>query len=168
MAIWERDYMRRRRTEAEGDAESNGGTRSNWKWLSITGVLIAIVVFRLAGRDDERQTPRASDKSKSHAGVRQPKSREAIGEKLPKVVAPDVVTEPPPADLSKVAFSTIVEINSATFEELNRLPGIGHVTAKALIENRPYRSVEDLMKIPRMSERRLDKFRSLVRCVPPE
>lgn len=36
-------------------------------------------------------------------------------------------------------------INSATSEELDALPGIGKVTAQKIIQNRPYKSIEELL-----------------------
>jgi competence protein ComEA len=38
-----------------------------------------------------------------------------------------------------------ISINSATLEELDTLPGIGKVTAEKIIQNRPYKSVEELL-----------------------
>jgi DNA uptake protein ComE-like DNA-binding protein len=38
----------------------------------------------------------------------------------------------------------LVDINSATTEELDKLPGVGPVRAKAIIANRPYNGKDDL------------------------
>lgn len=38
----------------------------------------------------------------------------------------------------------LININSASVNELDRLPGVGPVTARKIIEGRPYGSVEDL------------------------
>jgi competence protein ComEA len=38
----------------------------------------------------------------------------------------------------------LVDINSATAEELDKLPGIGPARAKAIIANRPYNGKDDL------------------------
>lgn len=37
-----------------------------------------------------------------------------------------------------------VDINSASLDELQTLPGIGQAYSKKIIENRPYKSVEEL------------------------
>lgn len=40
--------------------------------------------------------------------------------------------------------SSLININSATEQELDTLPGIGPVTAQKMISNRPYGAIEDL------------------------
>jgi competence protein ComEA len=41
--------------------------------------------------------------------------------------------------------SDLININTATSQELEELSGIGQVTAKKIIDNRPYSSVEELL-----------------------
>jgi competence protein ComEA len=40
----------------------------------------------------------------------------------------------------------LVDINSASAEELDKLPGVGPGRAKAIIENRPYNGKDDLLQ----------------------
>lgn len=65
-----------------------------------------------------------------------------------------------------------IDLNTATMEQLEELPGIGPVTAKKIIAFReksgPFRKVEDLLAIPRITKARLDKLRPHVRVSPPE
>ncbi len=39
----------------------------------------------------------------------------------------------------------LININDATLEELDSLPGVGKITAQKIIQNRPYSSVEELL-----------------------
>jgi competence protein ComEA len=49
----------------------------------------------------------------------------------------------PPTAASQPA-GALVDINSASAEELDKLPGIGPARAKAIIANRPYGGKDDL------------------------
>ncbi len=52
-----------------------------------------------------------------------------------------------------------LDINTATKEQLDKLPGIGPVLAQAIIDYRnefgPYLSVEDLLRVPGIGEKKL-------------
>jgi len=59
-----------------------------------------------------------------------------------------------------------VDLNSATAEELDALPGIGPVTAQKIVDFRqahgPFRSVDDLDAIPGIGPSRIENLRGLV------
>lgn len=59
-----------------------------------------------------------------------------------------------------------LDLNKATAEELDELPEVGPKLAKAIIEFRqksgPFRRVEDLLAVPGISKRRLEKIRPFV------
>ena len=61
-----------------------------------------------------------------------------------------------------------IDINQATLEELDSLPGVGPSTAQAIIsfrdKNGPFESVEELMKIPGIKESRFNAIKDLI-CV---
>ncbi|MCL4374494.1 helix-hairpin-helix domain-containing protein [Patescibacteria group bacterium] len=44
-----------------------------------------------------------------------------------------------------VGDQALIDINSATLDELDGLPGIGQVTGENIIKNRPYQNVSDLL-----------------------
>ena len=64
-----------------------------------------------------------------------------------------------------------LDLNTATVEELQKLPGIGPTTAKAIVRFRersgPFRRVEDLLAVRGISKRKLEKLRPYVRIAPP-
>lgn len=47
--------------------------------------------------------------------------------------------------------SLLVNINTATVEQLETLPGIGPARARLIIEHRPYSSVDDLKRVSAIS-----------------
>lgn len=64
-----------------------------------------------------------------------------------------------------------VNINTASVEELERLPRIGRKTAEAIVEfrtlNGPYRRPEHLMQIRGISEKRFLEIRGLIKTQDP-
>jgi len=63
-----------------------------------------------------------------------------------------------------------IDLNAATFKELQELPGVGPVTAQRIIEARQksgrFRRVEDLLAIRGISTKRLDALRPYVTVSP--
>jgi competence protein ComEA len=64
-----------------------------------------------------------------------------------------------------------LDLNTATADELQQLPGIGPTTAAAIVAFReksgPFRRVEDLLAIHGISKRKLEAIRPYVIVVPP-
>lgn len=60
-----------------------------------------------------------------------------------------------------------VDINHATTRELQAVSGIGPTLAARIIEGRPYKSVDDLLRIHGMGERLLERLRPYLTCTPP-
>ena len=57
----------------------------------------------------------------------------------------------------------IVNVNQASVTELSYLPGIGDARAKVIIDHRPYRTIEDLKKVPGIGEKTFEKIRPRVK-----
>lgn len=59
-----------------------------------------------------------------------------------------------------------VDLNSATPEQLDALPGVGPATAAKIVadrtENGPFRTVEDLLRVPGIGAKKLDALKDLV------
>ena len=68
---------------------------------------------------------------------------------------------------SPIAAADALNINTATAEQLEKLPGIGRKTAEAIVEyrtvNGPFRRVEHLMLIRGVSESRFAELRPYIK-----
>lgn len=63
-----------------------------------------------------------------------------------------------------------IDLNTATLGQLEELPGVGPVTAKAILDFRaksgPFKRVDDLLSVHRISQKKLDKMRPYVTVGP--
>lgn len=55
-----------------------------------------------------------------------------------------------------------ININSATIEELDTLPGIGKITAQKIIQNRPYQTIEELLTKKAVNKSQFEKIKELI------
>ena len=86
----------------------------------------------------------------------------------------ETVTENPsilPEEVTETSADTsvplIININTATEEELETLPGVGEKTARAIIEYRsrtPFTAVEDIMNVDGIGEKKFENMKSMI-CV---
>jgi comEA protein len=71
------------------------------------------------------------------------------------------------ADTKRLPAVHSVDLNSATADELQQVPGIGPSTAKAIVNFRqksgPFQKIEDLLAIKGISKARLEKMRPYLR-----
>lgn len=77
-------------------------------------------------------------------------------------VTGQAATEPAAA----VAQQATTSINNASLKELQKLPGIGKVTAERIVayrtENGPFANIDDLTKVKGVGKATLEKIRPLV------
>ncbi len=66
------------------------------------------------------------------------------------------------AAASKLAPGTKVNINTADQAMLEKLPEIGPVKAKAIMEGRPYKSIEDVMKVSGIKGKTFDAIKDFI------
>lgn len=57
---------------------------------------------------------------------------------------------------------SLININSATIEELDQLPGIGQVTANKIITNRPYNTMDELLTNKVVNKGVYEKIKDLI------
>ena len=90
------------------------------------------------------------------------------GEQI-RVPAPD--DPPPPPDAAttpggpNTTPSAPLDLNTATLEQLDTLPGVGEVTANRIITYRtahPFTTVDELLEVPGIGQRRFDQLKDLV------
>lgn len=78
---------------------------------------------------------------------------------------PALSSQPAAADAGFTASDLpvqLIDLNTATQAELESLPGVGPVTAQTIIADRPYGSVDDLLRIDGIAEATLEKLRPYV------
>jgi competence ComEA-like helix-hairpin-helix protein len=56
----------------------------------------------------------------------------------------------------------LIDINSACLKELESLSGIGPAIARRIIEGRPFRAVDDLLRVKGIGEKRMSEVRPYV------
>ncbi|MFT5470258.1 MAG: competence ComEA-like helix-hairpin-helix protein [Verrucomicrobiales bacterium] len=73
-----------------------------------------------------------------------------------------VAAADPSAEKSPPTKGGKIDVNAASLAELKSLSGIGDVTAKLIIEGRPYKAIEDLMKIKGIGKGAFDKIKDSI------
>src|SRR5207247_1422395 len=132
MGIYDRDYMR------EGDEPADwwkpGYSIKRWLTIGIIAVsLLTSVVF--LGR--------------------------SIG--IPKLFTSRAPVTNHPSSLTRREKGSLrVNINAATIEELQTLPGIGPARARLIVTNRPYQNVDDLAKLQGIGSKFTNDLRLLI------
>ena len=65
-------------------------------------------------------------------------------------------------DMPKPKPGEKININTASKDELDVLPGIGPVRAQAIIDGRPFKTIEDVMKVKGIKEGEFGKIKDMI------
>jgi competence protein ComEA len=77
------------------------------------------------------------------------------GSQPPSMVVPD-------NRAADVSTAGAINLNQATLEQLDTLPGIGPTKGQAIIDHRPYATVDDLERVPGIGASTIAQLRDLV------
>src|SRR5215218_6170636 len=82
-----------------------------------------------------------------------------------RVPGPGDPAPPPDAAAGPATPSAPLDLNTATVEQLDTLPGVGEVTAGRIVAHRsahPFTTVDELLEVPGIGQRRFEQLKDLV------
>jgi len=88
-----------------------------------------------------------------------------VAQPIPTVINPPASAAPATAPVRSGQTAVLgkpVNLNTATLDELDTLPGVGPATARLIVEGRPYGAAEDLMRVKGIGQATFDKLKDLV------
>lgn len=141
MGIYDRDYMRGRTTDSSGHSDFTKGAV-----IAVCIVAGAVIVGTalMRNRAEEDQAQEAESLRNLHTQIYQMQA---------EANTPESIRKP-------------VDVNTATFEELRRIPYMRDDLAQAIIKGRPYRKLEELTKLDNLKAKRLEQYRPFLTIGP--
>lgn len=132
--------------------------------VDVSGAVQAPGVYRLA------ESARIEDALAKAGGLRQDADISFVSQSInraAKLVDGQKIYIPPKGSQQSnsqtgSSQSSMVNINSATLTDLDKLPGVGQVTAQKIVDQRPYSTTEELKTKKVVSESVFDKIKDRV------
>lgn len=125
MGIYDRDYMRRRESDTPESART---VARRGLVIAVVVVVVVLLLGNAIRRDAEARREMEKQRKEWERQVDFPSYP------MPAEPAP----EPPPM------LKRLLNVNTATMEELEKVPYMRKRMAESIIENRPFKSMEDL------------------------
>lgn len=74
-------------------------------------------------------------------------------------------------DVPRIAAGALIDVNTASADELELLPRVGPALAKRIVEDReargPFKSVDDLDRVPGIGKRTVERMKGFARVGSP-
>ena len=108
---------------------------------------------------EKAAAPKAKPAPVAPAPAASPAAEKPAAAKEPAPPAKPAATEKEKGTAAKLAPGQKVNLNTASKEDLEKLLEIGPVKAQAIIEGRPYKKIEDVMKVKGIKEGIFEKIK---------
>jgi competence protein ComEA len=146
--------------------ESAGGGSSGWVAVHVAGLVRRPGLVRLPAGSRVLDAIRAAGGAISGADLDAVNLARKLtdGEQV-RIPAHGDPAPPPLAGPAATAPSGPLDLNTATLEQLDTLPGVGEVTAGRIVAYRtahPFTTVDELLEVPGIGQRRFDQLKDLV------
>jgi competence protein ComEA len=157
------------RPPPDGSPAGSPASSSSLVFVHVAGAVVRPGLYRLGG------APRVADAIDAAGGVAPTADLDAVnlaatvtdGE---RVYVPRLGEVPPPAAAAGASNGTLpgpIDLNTATAEQLDALPGVGPSTAQAIVSYRQehgrFRSVDELLEVRGIGPSKLEDLRAKVR-----
>lgn len=124
-------------------------------------ILVGILALGLILLTGCRQRPKEVElENKELVPLEEMVPLEPMVEEAPMVAEAPTAVAPTPA--APAAVTGKININTASQTQLETLPRVGPVTAQAIIANRPFKSIDEITRVPRIGAKTLENLRPYI------